>query len=226
VSPVLELRGVTKDVHLAQGTLRVIDHVDLDIAAATCTVISGPSGAGKSTLLHLMGALDRPTTGSIRLEMSELTTLSDHALSLIRRRRIGFVFQFFNLLPNLTMRQNIALPLLLDGVAPSAALARAATLAGELGLEARLDTPARLLSGGELQRAALARALVHNPALLLADEPTGNLDSASGRRVLELLREAVSRRGRTLVLVTHDPAAWPLADRHVQLIDGRIVNSP
>jgi putative ABC transport system ATP-binding protein len=220
----LELRTVTKEFPFGRGQIRVLDRIDLVIAAGTFTVIAGPSGAGKSTLLNLMGSLDRPTEGSVTLEGREVTGLSDRELSLIRRRRIGFVFQFFNLLPNLATWHNIALPLLLDGVSPASAHERARSLAEELDISERLDVPSRLLSGGEMQRAAIARALAQDPALILADEPTGNLDSSAGRAVLALLHEAVHRRGRTVVLVTHDPSALPLADRLMHLVDGKIVS--
>jgi putative ABC transport system ATP-binding protein len=219
---VLELKAVTKDFVLHSGTIRVLDDVALEVMAGTLTVIVGPSGAGKSTLLNLMGGLDRPSKGSVTLEGRELTTLSERELTLIRRRRIGIVFQFFNLLPNLTTWHNIAMPLLLDGIAPGFARKKAERLAAELGIFERLDAPARLLSAGEMQRAAIARALIHAPALLLADEPTGNLDLRNGKAVIELLRNVVSQQGHTVVLVTHDPAAMPIGDQLLRLVDGHI----
>jgi putative ABC transport system ATP-binding protein len=224
MAKILELKGVSKDFPLESGSIRVLDGIELDIMAGTLTVIVGPSGAGKSTLLNLMGGLDRPTAGSIQLEGRELATASDRDLTLIRRRRIGIVFQFFNLLPNLTTWHNIAMPLLLDAVSPASARQHAEKLAVELGISMVLDMPARLLSAGEMQRAAIARALVQGPALVLADEPTGNLDASSGKTVLDLLQRAVRRQGHTVVLVTHDFSALPGADHLVQLIDGKIAS--
>jgi ABC-type lipoprotein export system ATPase subunit len=219
----LELQGVTKDVALGGGRIRVLDHIDLDIAAGSFVLIAGPSGAGKSTLLQLMGGLDQPSSGTVRLAGRDLAALPDRELTALRRRGIGFVFQFFNLLPNLSTWQNIAMPLLLDGVHPRIARQVASLLGEELGLSDRLGEAASRLSGGEMQRAAVARALIQDPMLVLADEPTGHLDSANGQAVLDLLCAAVRKRQRTLVLVSHDPAAWPLADRVVRLRDGRIV---
>jgi len=224
MSAVLELRGIAKEFPAGEARVRVLDGIDLSIAAGSFTVIAGPSGAGKSTLLHLMGGLDRPSEGSVWLEGRDLASLPEYELTLLRRRRIGFVFQFFNLLPNLTAWQNIAMPLLLDGVHPRLAKQAAADLGDELGLGARLDQQAYRLSGGEMQRAAVARALIHDPALVLADEPTGNLDSAAGRMVLNLLCAGVRRRNRTLVMVTHDRAALSLGDRVVELLDGKVAS--
>ena len=225
MNAVVELRGVTKEFVAGEACVRVLNGIDLCIAAGSFTVIAGPSGAGKSTLLHLMGGLDRPSEGSVWLEGCDLASLPDSRLTLLRRRRIGFVFQFFNLLPNMTAWQNIAMPLLLDGVHPKIARQAAIDLGDELGLGARLDQQASKLSGGEMQRAAIARALIHDPALVLADEPTGNLDSETGRRVLDLLCAGVRKRHRTLVMVTHDRAAVSLGDRVVTLLDGKIVSS-
>ena len=221
-SPLLVVQDAVKEHRRGTEVIRALDCVSLAIDAGTFTVVVGPSGAGKSTLLHLIGGLDRPTSGRIVLEGSNLAELSDRERTLVRRRRIGFVFQFFNLLPNLVLWQNIALPLLIDGVSPAAAKERAAGLAASLGIAHRLEAPTSSLSGGEMQRTALARALTNDPALILADEPTGNLDRRTGQQVMRLLRDAVDTNGRTLVTVTHDPTVAELADRRIEIVDGRI----
>lgn len=205
-----------------KGYVTVLGGIDLSVVASTFTVIIGASGSGKSTLLNLMGGLDSPTSGSILLQGQELSSLTAQELSMIRRRRIGFVFQFFNLLPNMLAWQNIALPLLLDGILPEAAHRKVSLLAEKLNINSQLETPARLLSGGEMQRVAIARALIREPELILADEPTGNLDSGSGHAVLSLLREVVDRDRQTIIMVTHDSSAIALADRWLTLIDGTL----
>jgi putative ABC transport system ATP-binding protein len=219
----LRLEDVSKEYSGPGGVARVLRGIDLVIRPRTLTVIAGPSGAGKSTLLHLMGALERPSSGRVLLDGQDLAKLPDDKLTVIRRRRLGFVFQFFNLLPQLPTWQNIALPLLLDGVAPDQAREIAAQLAERLGIADRLDVASQLLSGGQMQRVAVARALANNPALILADEPTGNLDQATGHKLLEVLRGLVREEGRTVVLVTHDASALAFGDWHVHLVDGCIV---
>ena len=218
----LELRGVTKEYAFGDRTVRVLDAIDLAIDRHSLVVVTGPSGSGKSTLLNIMGGLDRPTCGSVLLEGQDLATMRERELTHVRRRRLGFVFQFFNLLPNLAAWQNVAMPLLLDGAPPAVARHAALRIGDELGLGDLMRRPVANLSGGEMQRVAVARALVHEPGLVLADEPTGNLDSVNGSKVLALLRESVRRRGATLVMVTHDSSMQPLADRVVRLRDGRI----
>jgi putative ABC transport system ATP-binding protein len=220
---VVVLRQLTKEYVQRDRTIRVLKGIDLHILAGSFTAIMGPSGAGKSTLLHLIGVLDRPTSGSVSIEGRDVSALKDFELSLLRRRRIGFLFQFFNLLPNLSTWQNIALPLLIDGVPPKAAHARASEIANLLNLSDRLDQHASLLSGGEMQRAALGRALARDPAILLADEPTGNLDSASGEQILQLLRGLADRKRTAIIMVTHDSSAASHADRVIRLVDGKIV---
>jgi putative ABC transport system ATP-binding protein len=180
----------------------------------------GPSGSGKSTLLHLLGALDRPSAGEIEIEGSKLSGLSDDALSAFRRRKLGFIFQFFNLLPSLSALENVALSMLLDGYTLSEVQPRALALLDQMGIGKRAHHRPDQLSGGEMQRVAIARALMSKPALILADEPTGNLDSKTGTQVLELLRSLVTEEGQTLVMVTHDPTAAQFADRLVRLRDG------
>jgi len=222
--PLLEINDAVKEYRRGDEVVRAVDHVNLSVESGHFVAIVGPSGAGKSTMLHLIGGLDRPTSGSVSLEGRDLAKLGQQELTLVRRRRIGIVFQFFNLLPNLATWHNIAMPLLIDGVAPDRARERARTLANKLGIGRRLDTRASLLSGGEMQRTAIARALVADPPLLLADEPTGNLDITTGREVLKLMRDLVSEDSRTVVMVTHDQSAAAIADRVVEMVDGRIVS--
>jgi putative ABC transport system ATP-binding protein len=183
--------------------------------------LMGPSGCGKSTLLHLCGAMDRPDGGEIRLDDTNLARLGDDQLTRVRRERIGFVFQFFNLLPTLTLAENIALPLLLAGARPTAATTKARALGDHVGLSARLDAYPAHVSGGEMQRAAIARAIVHAPSLLIADEPTGNLDSGNGARILELLVELNVSRRLTILLATHDPGIATAAHRTLHMRDGQ-----
>jgi putative ABC transport system ATP-binding protein len=195
--------------------------VSLDVADGRLTAIMGPSGSGKSTLMHIMAGLDRPTSGSVVLDGVEIRGLSDKKLTMLRREKIGFVFQFFNLLPMLTAEENIVLPLSIAGEKPDRRWLD--ELLGGFGLtERRSHRPAQL-SGGQQQRVALARALVTRPKVIFADEPTGNLDSASSGEVLRLLRESVDELGQTTVMVTHDPRAAAMADRILFLADGRIV---
>jgi len=196
--------------------------VSLTLAAGELVAVMGPSGCGKSTLLHVCGAMDRPTSGSVRIGQQELASLDDGALTKLRRETIGFVFQFFNLLPMLTVRENIALPRLLGGAHAPQTLADATRLAERVGLAHRLDHRPAQLSGGEMQRAAIARALVNRPALLVADEPTGNLDSANGAHILELLVALQRETGVTILLATHAEEVAALADRIVRMKDGRI----
>jgi len=187
--------------------------------------IVGPSGSGKSTLLHLMGALDRPTSGAVRLEGKDIAKMGDDERTLLRRDRIGFVFQFFNLLPTLTLGDNIALPCLLGGMAVAEAEGRAARLAARVGIGHRLKHYPQEVSGGEMQRAALARALVHEPALLVADEPTGNLDSENGARVLALLAELNQEMGITILLATHAIEVASAAGRIMRMRDGKFIQA-
>jgi putative ABC transport system ATP-binding protein len=200
--------------------LTVLDDVHLEVARGEWLAVLGPSGSGKSTLLALMAGLDRPTSGEVRLDGQPIHSLSEDQLALLRRRRVGFVFQSFQLLGNLTARENVMLPLELLG-SPDARR-RADELLERVGLADRAHHYPSQLSGGEQQRIALARAFVHQPPLLLADEPTGNLDAATGERVLELLAELQRVHGTTLVLVTHDPAVAARAHRRVHLRAGRI----
>jgi putative ABC transport system ATP-binding protein len=195
--------------------------VSLDVADGRLTAIMGPSGSGKSTLMHIMAGLDRPTGGSVVLDGVEITDLSDKKLTLLRREKIGFVFQFFNLLPMLTAEENVVLPLSIAGAKPDGEWLD--ELLGTFGIANRRSHRPAQLSGGQQQRVALARALVTRPKVIFADEPTGNLDSASSGEVLSLLRRSVDELGQTTVMVTHDPRAAAMADRILFLADGRIV---
>nr|WP_239078861.1 ABC transporter ATP-binding protein [Cellulomonas marina] len=211
---------MTKVYGQGAGEVRALDGVDVDFAAGRFTAIMGPSGSGKSTLLHLLAGLDQATSGSVRLGGTELTGLDDDALTLLRRERLGFVFQSFNLLPMFTAEQNIVLPLGLAGARPDPAWLD--TLVRTLGIAERLGHRPSEMSGGQQQRVAIARALVARPEIVFADEPTGNLDSRSGAQVLSFLRRSVRELGGTVVMVTHDPAAAAYADRVVLLADGRV----
>jgi putative ABC transport system ATP-binding protein len=218
--PRLQLRGLTRRLRSGSRELTVLDSVDLEIAAGELVAVLGPSGSGKSTLLALMAGLDRPTSGEVRIDGVPIQGMSEDALALLRREKIGFVFQTFQLLGNLTARENVLLPLELAG--DPDARRRAEELLDSVGLADRAHHYPSQLSGGEQQRVALARAFAPRPAILLADEPTGNLDGTTGRRILDLLLDLRLRHGTTLVLVTHDPAIAALADRQVHLRDGRI----
>ncbi|MGW1783483.1 ABC transporter ATP-binding protein [Streptomyces sp. NPDC002143] len=205
----------------ATGTgVTALDDVTLALPRGSFTAVMGPSGSGKSTLLQCAAGLDRPTSGSVRVGGTELTGLSERRLTLLRRERIGFVFQAFNLLPALTAEQNVALPLRLAGRRPSKARVREALR--QVGLADRAGHRPAQLSGGQQQRVALARALITRPEVLFGDEPTGALDSTTGREVLTLLRSMVDETGQTVVMVTHDPLAASYADRVVFLVDGRV----
>ncbi|MEV6383727.1 ABC transporter ATP-binding protein [Streptomyces sp. NPDC051773] len=215
-SVAVRVRGLRR----AYGAVVALDGVDLDFGVGTFTAVMGPSGSGKSTLLQCAAGLDRPSSGTVRVDGVELAGLSERRLTLLRRERIGFVFQAFNLLPSLTAAQNVALPLRLAGRRPSRGAVREAL--GRVGLAERAGHRPTQLSGGQQQRVALARALITRPAVLFGDEPTGALDTTTSREVLRLLRELVDREGQTTVMVTHDPVAASYADRVVFLVDGRV----
>jgi putative ABC transport system ATP-binding protein len=217
------LRDVHKVYRRGAQEVRALDGVSLDIGAGEFVAVTGPSGSGKSTLLHLVGALDVATSGEIVVDGVALERAGDAELTAIRRSRIGFVFQFFNLLPTLSARENVMLPALLDGQRAETAGPRADALLDRVGLGGRGDHRPDELSGGEMQRVAIARALIKDAPVLLADEPTGNLDSATGAEVLETL-DALHRDGLTIVMVTHDAAAAAAADRVARLRDGRLAD--
>jgi putative ABC transport system ATP-binding protein len=217
------LQGTELSKVYRQGDREVtaLRRVTISIRRGEFVAITGPSGSGKSTLMHVLGGLDRPDEGDVILEGRSLTSLSDKELAAVRRRRLGFVLQFFNLLPTLTAEENVAFPLMLDG--EREALDRATRALDTVGLRERHKHRPAQLSGGEQQRVALARALATEPALVLADEPTGNLDSLTGEDILQLLRDTADR-GQAIVMVTHDLKTASYADRIVRLVDGEIVN--
>jgi len=217
----LELTDVVKEYHVGQQRVRALDGVSLRIAAGEFTSVIGPSGSGKSTLLHLLGALDSPDSGSITFEGEQIGDLGDDRQSEFRRHRVGFVFQFFNLLPTLTAWENVAIPKLLDGTGLRRAKPRALELLDLVGLADRAEHRPAELSGGQMQRVAVARALIMDPPLILADEPTGNLDSKTGAAILELLG-TITEKGNSVVMVTHDVGAAHYCDRVITLRDGRI----
>ena len=218
----IRLREVSREF---DGKRKVValDRVDLDVARGEMVSIVGPSGSGKSTLLNLIGGLDRPTRGAIEIDGAQLSRLSDDELTLVRRDKIGIIFQFFNLLPTLTSVENVALPLHLRGWARKRSQERARELLTLVGLDHRLEHLPDELSGGERQRVAIARALSIYPPILLADEPTGNLDTQSGAQILDLIRDLHARLGATILVVTHDMAVAHSAPRMLTLRDGRIV---
>ncbi|MBF6073216.1 ABC transporter ATP-binding protein [Nocardia beijingensis] len=217
----LELSGVTKEYRVGGQAVRALDDVALRIETGEFTSIIGPSGSGKSTLLHLLGALDSPDAGSIRFRGEEIGALDEEQQSAFRRHQVGFVFQFFNLLPTLSAWENVAIPKLLDGTGLRKARPRAMELLDRVGLAARAEHRPAELSGGQMQRVAVARALIMDPPLILADEPTGNLDSKTGASILELLGE-IAGSGSSVVMVTHDMGAVTYCDRVITLRDGRI----
>ena len=218
----IELRGVSKTVPSGTGSLTILHSLDLRIDGGRVMAITGPSGSGKSTLLGLLAGLDAPSTGSVIIDGIEITGLDEDALARLRGTRIGFVFQSFHLLPSLTALENVLVPMEIAGAVKP--LARAKALLGEVGLDERGHHYPSQLSGGEQQRVAIARALANDPPILLADEPTGNLDSTTGRQVIDLLLEVNRTRRTTLVLVTHDPELAAVADVSIALRDGRAVN--
>jgi ABC-type lipoprotein export system ATPase subunit len=216
-------RRLVKTFGEGRGARRVLQGVDLDVAAGELVVVIGPSGSGKSTLLHLLGGLDRPDEGAIEVAGRRLEREGERGLAELRRQDVGFVFQFFHLVPELTAEENLLLPARLAGPSDDG-VQRGSRLLDALGLRAVADRLPHTLSGGEQQRLAIGRALVNDPALVLADEPTGNLDAETGASVLALLRE-IAGGGRAVVLVTHDPEAAPIADRVLHFSAGRLVSA-
>jgi putative ABC transport system ATP-binding protein len=220
---VIEVIEATKVYHRGKTEIRALQISRLQVARGQFLSVMGPSGSGKSTLLHLLGALDVPTSGKVIIDGTEISSASDAELSRFRRERLGYVFQFFNLLPTLSALENVLLPGLLAGRRRDELEVRARSLLETVGLSSRADHRPDELSGGEMQRVAVARALLTRPALLLADEPTGNLDSRTGAEVLRLIREATREAGVTVVMVTHDLGAAGVGDRIVRLADGQVV---
>lgn len=218
----IELAALDRTFLVGGRPVHALRAIDLKIASGEYVSIMGASGSGKSTLLNILGCLDRPTAGSYRIGGQETAKLEESELSRLRRHQIGFVFQFFHLVPRLTAAANVELPMVFAGIPPQERAARASQVLETVGLSARANHRPDQLSGGEQQRVAIARAVVMNPALLLADEPTGNLDSASGREIVSLI-EGMNERGLTLIVVTHDPQIGGRARRQIHLSDGRIV---
>jgi putative ABC transport system ATP-binding protein len=223
MSALLELAGVWRRFTVGPTTVEALKHVDLTIRAGENVAIIGPSGSGKSTLMNILGCLDRPSEGAYRFEGRGVGNLDDENLAAIRNKRIGFVFQTFNLLPRMTARANVELPLVYAGVAPSERRARAERALAAVDLADRMLHAPNELSGGQRQRVAIARALVNDPALLLADEPTGNLDTKVGAEIMRLFRRLNAERGVTVITVTHDPAIAAQSARIVRMVDGEIV---
>src|SRR6059036_1646821 len=219
--PLVELRNVSKIYHLGGEEIRALDDVSLDILEGEFISIIGPSGSGKSTLMHILGCLDSPTKGSIKLDGTMIQDASTAQLARIRNQKIGFVFQFFNLLPKLNVLQNVELPMIYSGISAAERRERAMEALQMVDLQNRAKHRPMQLSGGQQQRAAIARALVNNPKIVFADEPTGNLDSHTGEAILTLFRK-LSQEGRTIALVTHDPEIAASTPRRIEIRDGRI----
>jgi putative ABC transport system ATP-binding protein len=221
-SPIVSAAGLTRRYGEGDAAVDALRGVSLDIEEGKLTAVMGPSGSGKSTLMHILAGLDKPTSGTVHIGGEEITSMGDNELTRLRRRSIGFVFQFFNLLPMLTAEENVVLPLAIAGVKPDPAFIE--DLLERVGIaDRRTHRPAEL-SGGQQQRTAIARALVSQPTILFADEPTGNLDSHTSAELQRLLREASEEFGQTIVMITHDPHAATIADRIMFLADGLIVN--
>ena len=222
VTPLYELRDVTREFRQGAEAVLAVNHVDLQVHAGEFLVVAGPSGSGKTTLLQLLGGLDRPTSGELRFEGRDLSRMSDADLTLLRLETFGFVFQQFNLIPTLTARENVEAALAPTGLTTMRRRSLAEVLLDSVGLADRATHLPSRLSGGEQQRVAIARALANAPQVLLADEPTGNLDVANGREVLSVLRDVAAEQGRAVILITHDPSIAQSATRLVRMRDGRI----
>ncbi len=221
--PFIQVKELKKYYQMGGTTVRALDGLTLDINEHTFTVVMGPSGSGKSTLLYLLGGLDRATSGEISVDGARLDEMDENALALFRRRTMGFVFQSFNLIPSMSALQNVAFPMQFAGVSSVQRKTQALNLLNQVGLDNRADHRPTELSGGQQQRVAIARALVNNPSLILADEPTGNLDTSSGAAVMQLLSD-LHTSGRTVLVVTHDPRMTRFATHKIFLLDGRSVS--
>jgi ABC-type lipoprotein export system ATPase subunit len=218
----IELIDVTKTYHQGDNPVVALDHLNLRISRGELLAVTGKSGCGKSTLINMIGGLDSPDQGEVRVDGEDITRMDDYRLTLFRRNRVGIIFQFFNLLPILSVEENIGLPYLLMGNSnpPGPRIDR---LLREVGLSQRRHHKPHELSGGEMQRVAICRALINDPELILADEPTGNLDSASGKEVLEILRRLRDEQGKTILLVTHSQEGAAIADRVIRMSDGKLL---
>lgn len=221
--PLLEAKGVTKQYQMGEVIVQALTGVDFAVTKGDFVAVMGPSGSGKSTLLHLLGGLDEPTSGEITLANRPISRLSDDEVTIMRRRKVGFIFQFFNLVPTLTAAENVALPLLIDGQPIKQHQEKVNNLLDMVGLQDRAGHKPDQLSGGQQQRVAIARAFVNDPEIVLADEPTGNLDSKSGTAVLDLLRRFCRDLSQTIVMVTHDPRAASYANQVIFLKDGNVI---
>ncbi len=221
MTALVRLQGIRRDFRVGDQVVHALDGIDLTVEAGEYLAVTGPSGSGKSTLLNVIGLLDRPTAGRYELRGEDVTLLSDEQQAAVRNRTIGFVFQFFHLVPRLTAQENVELPMLLAGIAPEERAERAASVLDRLGLADRRHHRPDQLSGGQRQRVAIARATVMQPALILADEPTGNLDTHSGAEVIGIL-EQLNDEGITLIVVTHDTGIAGRARRRVHIVDGAI----
>jgi len=220
----LRMQGITKDYHLGKTIVRALRGLDLEISQGEIVAIMGPSGSGKSTLMHILGALDTPTDGTATIDGEDLQALKERQLVTLRGRKVGFVFQTFNLIQTLSAQRNVELPMIFQGLAPGERHRRASELLERVGLGDRVRHRPNELSGGERQRVAVARALANDPEIILADEPTGNLDTETGNAILSLLKDLSDNDGKTVILVTHDPEAAAIADRVVRLRDGCVAS--
>ena len=221
--PQLKLESVTKEYTLGKSIVRALRGLDLAVSKGEVVAIMGPSGSGKSTLLHILGALDTPTDGSAQIEETDLAALKERQLARLRGKKIGFVFQTFNLSQTLSAQMNVELPMIFQGIHKTERAKRARELLDKVGLGDRIKHRPNELSGGEQQRVAIARALANDPEIILADEPTGNLDTESGEPILALLKKLSCEDGKTVILVTHDPEAAAIADRTIRLRDGKVI---
>ncbi len=218
---ILEIRNLCKTYGQGDTEVKALDHISLDVKQGEFVAIIGPSGSGKSTLMHILGGVDIPTSGEVRIAGTDITKLDETALAIFRRRQIGLIYQFYNLIPILNVEENITLPILLDKKKPNKKLLE--DLIVRLGLEKRIKHLPNQLSGGQQQRVSIGRALINNPALLLADEPTGNLDSENTKEIMELLRKFNRENKQTVIIITHDERIARSADRVISIEDGRIV---
>ena len=218
---ILEVKNLCKTYGKGDTRVKALDNVSFSVEKGEFIAIVGPSGSGKSTLLHILGGVDVPTSGNVIIDKTDISQLNETALAIFRRRQIGLVYQFYNLIPILTVEENLTLPLLLDGKKPDAKIV--GNLVNQLGLEQRLNHLPNQLSGGQQQRVSIGRALINNPALLLADEPTGNLDSENSREIISLLRRFNKQSNQTVIIITHDERIALSADRVIAIEDGKIV---
>lgn len=217
---ILEVKNLSKVYGKGETMVKALDNVSFTVDQGEFVAIIGPSGSGKSTLLHILGGVDTPTSGSVIINNTDISTLNETALAIFRRRQIGLIYQFYNLIPILTVEENITLPLLLDGRKPDKKMIE--SLVDRLGLEKRLKYLPNQLSGGQQQRVSIGRAMVNNPALMLADEPTGNLDSENSREIISLMRKLNKENNQTVIIITHDEKIALSADRIISVEDGRI----